>query len=143
MLSGAVVLLNIFLICAASEAGRHGRSWQQWKLSHNREYDNSQEETFRRATWEHNMQKINSHNHLYRRGLKSYEMKMNHFGDMDWNEFKKVHFSEPLRQIINVSVRRQKARTTDDDSENFDWRALPHVISPVQNQVGPSLPCVK
>ncbi|XP_010179574.1 PREDICTED: cathepsin S-like isoform X2 [Mesitornis unicolor] len=56
--------------------------WQLWKKTHGKEYRHEKEEGDRRATWERNLRLVTLHNLEHSLGLHSYELGMNHLGDM-------------------------------------------------------------
>ncbi|OXB51716.1 UNVERIFIED_CONTAM: hypothetical protein H355_009218 [Colinus virginianus] len=56
--------------------------WQLWKKTHGKEYRHQGEEEERRATWERNLRLVTLHNLEHSMGLHSYELGMNHMGDM-------------------------------------------------------------
>uniref|UniRef100_H3CKZ4 Cathepsin K n=1 Tax=Tetraodon nigroviridis TaxID=99883 RepID=H3CKZ4_TETNG len=60
--------------------------WSQWKLTHRREYGSQNEEAIRRAVWEKNMHVVEAHNQEAALGMHSYELAMNHLGDMTSEE---------------------------------------------------------
>ncbi|KAF1519000.1 UNVERIFIED_CONTAM: Cathepsin S, partial [Eudyptes robustus] len=60
--------------------------WQLWKKTYGREYRHEKEEGDRRATWERNLRLVMLHNLEHSLGLHSYELGMNHLGDMTSEE---------------------------------------------------------
>ncbi|XP_058504544.1 cathepsin K-like [Solea solea] len=56
--------------------------WEQWKLTHGKEYNGQGEEGIRRAIWEKNMHMIEAHNKEAALGIHSFTMGMNHLGDL-------------------------------------------------------------
>nr|AEI61876.1 cathepsin K [Gadus morhua] len=60
--------------------------WDQWKITHRRDYNGLDEEGIRRAVWEKNSRMIAAHNEEAALGMHSYEMGMNHLGDMTSEE---------------------------------------------------------
>lgn len=56
--------------------------WQLWKKAHGKEYRHQAEEGQRRATWEKNLRLVMLHNLEHSLGLHSYQLGMNHMGDM-------------------------------------------------------------
>ncbi|XP_050768403.1 cathepsin S isoform X2 [Gymnogyps californianus] len=56
--------------------------WQLWKKTYGKEYRHEKEEGDRRATWERNLRLVTLHNLEHSLGLHSYELGMNHLGDM-------------------------------------------------------------
>ncbi|XP_038550356.1 cathepsin K-like [Micropterus salmoides] len=79
------------LLLAASALGRLDEAsmdiqWEQWKVTHMKEYNGLDEEGIRRAIWEKNMRMIEAHNEEAALGIHSYELGMNHLGDMTSEE---------------------------------------------------------
>ncbi|NXT24209.1 CATS protein, partial [Syrrhaptes paradoxus] len=60
--------------------------WQLWKKTYGREYHHEKEEGERRTTWERNLRLVTLHNLEHSLGLHSYELGMNHLGDMTSEE---------------------------------------------------------
>ena len=58
--------------------------WQAWKITHKKTYADEGEETMRRLIWQENLEFIVKHNLEHQRGLHSYRLGMNAFGDMVW-----------------------------------------------------------
>uniref|UniRef100_A0A3B4G0K9 Cathepsin K-like n=1 Tax=Pundamilia nyererei TaxID=303518 RepID=A0A3B4G0K9_9CICH len=75
------------LLLATSALGRFDEysldaQWEEWKSTHRKEYNGLGEEGIRRAIWEKNMRMIEAHNEEAALGIHSFEMGMNHLGDM-------------------------------------------------------------
>ena len=70
------------------------KEWQSWKTFHGKSYDSHQEETFRMKVFVENSRLIAKHNSEFARGLHSYTLKMNMFGDMLPWEIKGKFFSK-------------------------------------------------
>ncbi|XP_076610426.1 cathepsin S-like isoform X1 [Chaetodon auriga] len=66
-----------------SELDRH---WELWKKIHNKIYSHQIEELGRRRIWEENLEMINIHNLETSLGLHTYELAMNHLGDLTTEE---------------------------------------------------------
>lgn len=60
--------------------------WEAYKLSHGKTYGKV-EEAFRLKVFAENKHAIAKHNQLFSQGLRSFTMKMNHFGDLLHHEF--------------------------------------------------------
>ncbi|XP_061674392.1 cathepsin S-like [Syngnathoides biaculeatus] len=60
--------------------------WELWKRAHNKVYSHQVEESGRRQIWEKNLQMINFHNLETTLGLHTYELAMNHLGDLTGEE---------------------------------------------------------
>ncbi|KAM6899547.1 uncharacterized protein FYW49_017627 [Xenentodon cancila] len=62
------------------------RHWNLWKKMHNKVYSQQVEELGRRRIWEENLEMINVHNLETSLGMHSYELAMNHLGDLTFEE---------------------------------------------------------
>ncbi|XP_074470156.1 cathepsin S-like [Sebastes fasciatus] len=60
--------------------------WALWKKMHNKVYSHQIEELGRRRIWEENLEMINVHNLETSLGLHTYELAMNHLGDLTTEE---------------------------------------------------------
>ncbi|XP_040908701.1 cathepsin S-like [Toxotes jaculatrix] len=67
----------------SSELDRH---WELWKTVHKKVYSHQIEEMGRRRIWEENLEMINVHNLEASLGLHTYELAMNHLGDLTSEE---------------------------------------------------------
>ncbi|XP_029918964.1 cathepsin S-like [Myripristis murdjan] len=62
------------------------RHWELWKKMHDKVYSEPIEEFGRRRIWEENLEMINVHNLEVSLGMHTYELAMNHLGDMTTEE---------------------------------------------------------
>uniref|UniRef100_A0A3P9MD48 Cathepsin K n=1 Tax=Oryzias latipes TaxID=8090 RepID=A0A3P9MD48_ORYLA len=60
--------------------------WEEWKMTHTKEYITVEEEGIRRAIWEKNLRMIEAHNQEAALGMHTYTLGMNQFGDMTQEE---------------------------------------------------------
>jgi cathepsin L len=108
--------------------------WAAFKMEHGREYGLS-EEPQRKQIFVENVKKIEMHNYLHSKGLKSYTLGINQFADMDSAEFaklmngyrgrvKQIHYSASTYLSPNIEM-------TLPDS--VDWRTKGYV-TPVKDQ---------
>ncbi|XP_062394838.1 cathepsin K-like [Sardina pilchardus] len=86
ILCGSVLLVVGSVLVHATHNPALDTAWEDWKSTHQREYFILGEEAIRRTIWEKNMQLIEAHNQEYELGIHSYELGMNHLGDMTREE---------------------------------------------------------
>jgi len=108
-------------------------SWETFKRIHGKQY-NTEDELFRRSTFESNLVKINNHNLKHDLGLESFRLGANRFADLTNSEFR------ALRQpSFNATSLRQSVLTLTPPSavdtlpDSVDWREK-HFVTPVENQ---------
>ncbi|KAM4664647.1 cathepsin K-like [Discoglossus pictus] len=106
--------------------------WDLWKRSHLKQYNSELDELKRRLIWEKNLKFITAHNLEHSQGLHTYELAMNHLGDLTSEEV--------VRQMTGLKVppNHQPNNTYDPDwtvriPEYIDYRKRGYV-TPVQNQ---------
>ncbi|NWH18549.1 CATK protein, partial [Grus americana] len=56
--------------------------WNLWKKTYGKQYNGEVDEVARRLIWEKNLKYINSHNLEHALGIHTFELAMNHLGDM-------------------------------------------------------------
>ncbi|XP_041962384.1 cathepsin K-like isoform X1 [Alosa sapidissima] len=86
ILCGSVLLVVGSVLVHATHNPALDAAWEDWKSTHQREYFGWGEMAIRRTIWETNMQLIEAHNQEYELGIHSYELGMNHLGDMTIEE---------------------------------------------------------
>jgi len=82
------LLLSIALTLTLEDV--FNSEWEMFKKTYNKSYSNSSEEHFRKKVFLGNLHHINGHNLKAINGYKSYQLKMNAFGDMLNYEFVKI-----------------------------------------------------
>ncbi|XP_062394836.1 cathepsin K [Sardina pilchardus] len=110
------------------------KEWEQWRATHEKEYNGLGEEAIRRTIWEKNMQLIEAHNQEYELGIHSYELGMNHLGDMTTEEIseKMMGLQVPLYRDPNNTFTAEP-RDLQRLPKSVDYRKLGYV-TPVKNQ---------
>ncbi|XP_021071408.1 cathepsin R-like isoform X1 [Mus pahari] len=99
--------------------------WHDWKKQYEKSYT-MEEEGLRRAVWEENMRMIKLHNWENSLGKNDYTMKMNEFGDLTAEEFRKMMNNFPLRSHRKGKIIRK--RSVGDVLPKFvDWRKKGYV----------------
>uniref|UniRef100_A0A8B9LJK0 Cathepsin L.1 n=1 Tax=Astyanax mexicanus TaxID=7994 RepID=A0A8B9LJK0_ASTMX len=101
------VLLAIAALVAVARTAsisQEDLEFHGWKMKFGKSYDSEEEESQRKMTWLTNRKLVLEHNMLADQGLKSYRLDMNHFADMDNQEYQ-ARFKSCL-----VSYNRTKPR---------------------------------
>nr|XP_057908767.1 cathepsin K [Doryrhamphus excisus]XP_057908768.1 cathepsin K [Doryrhamphus excisus]XP_057908769.1 cathepsin K [Doryrhamphus excisus] len=107
--------------------------WEQWKMTHGREYNGLDEEGIRRAIWEKNMLMIEAHNQEAALGIHTYELAMNHLGDMTSEEVVDKMMG------LQVPMNRDRGFTMEVDKQDYrlpkslDYRKK-GMVTPVKDQ---------
>ncbi|XP_070768612.1 cathepsin K [Enoplosus armatus] len=126
------------LLLAASALGHLDEAlldgqWEQWKVTHTKEYNGLDEEGIRRAVWEKNMRMIEAHNQEAALGMHSYELGMNHLGDMTTEEVAE----KMTGLLIPMTHERSFTMALDDNvsklPKSVDYRKK-GLVTPVKNQ---------
>ncbi|XP_064416622.1 cathepsin S-like [Latimeria chalumnae] len=95
--------------------------WDLWKKTHLKQYNSEDEELSRRLTWEKNLKFITVHNLEHSLGMHSYEVGMNHMGDMTSEEVaaKLTGLRPPPPQKRNTTF---TVSSKGDLPKSVDWR---------------------
>uniref|UniRef100_A0A3P8RRC4 Cathepsin K n=1 Tax=Amphiprion percula TaxID=161767 RepID=A0A3P8RRC4_AMPPE len=106
MLSCVCVLLLAATALGHLDEAALDTQWEVWKMTHRREYNGLDEEGIRKAIWEKNMRMIEAHNQEAALGIHSYELGMNHLGDMTSEEVveKMTGLQTPLNPDRNFNM---------------------------------------
>lgn len=101
-----------------------------WAQKYGRVYGSPSESDHRFGIWSLNKQFIDLHNEKFKLGLTSYDLELNHFADLSWEEFKaRFLWTQPQDcSATGPKVPRSKAPPT-----YVDWRTK-NVITKVKNQ---------
>ncbi|XP_053182262.1 cathepsin K-like [Scomber japonicus] len=133
MLPCVCVLLLVASALAHLDEATLDAQWEQWKVTHRKEYNGLDEEGIRRAIWEKNARMIEAHNEEAALGIHSYEMGMNHLGDMTSEEV--VEKMTGLQVPMNSD--RSFTMSLDDKvsklPKSIDYRRK-GMVTPVKNQ---------
>ncbi|XP_078411792.1 procathepsin L-like [Cetorhinus maximus] len=109
-------------------------AWLNWKSFHSKAYTED-EENYRRMVWEKNLKLIELHNLEHSMGKHSFQLGMNHFGDLTAEEFRQFMNQPHLFEMKN-STRKEHASTRPKPfrlPQSVDWRVKGYV-TPVKNQ---------
>ena len=108
--------------------------WEAFKLRHGKQYDNTQEESFRKKVFMENKRMIAKHNQRAANGLHSYEVAMNKYGDMLHHEF--VAIMNGFKPNLTAERQNGSAFLTPHNivlPKSVDWRDEGYV-TPVKDQ---------
>ncbi|XP_042297088.1 cathepsin S [Sceloporus undulatus] len=109
------------------------RHWELWKGKYSKEYPNEKEEGGRRMIWEKNLQFIMLHNLEHSLGLHSYELGMNHLGDMTSEEVTALMTGMKTSPSQNLNSTLYRPRQGVRAPVTVDWREK-GCVTDVKNQ---------
>ncbi|KAL1517144.1 hypothetical protein ABEB36_000949 [Hypothenemus hampei] len=121
-----------FFATVTSSSFVYNEEWINFKNVHNISYRNAEHELNRLKIFEENLQKIQQHNILYERGLKSYKLGITPFADLTSQEFRGIlnlkhrNSQRKGRQLFQVSHNRKLP-------SSIDWRQM-GAVTPVKDQ---------
>uniref|UniRef100_M3XZ39 Cathepsin K n=4 Tax=Mustelinae TaxID=169418 RepID=M3XZ39_MUSPF len=108
--------------------------WELWKKTYGKQYNNKVDEISRRLIWEKNLKHISIHNLEASLGVHTYELAMNHLGDMTSEEV--------VQKMTGLKVPPSHSRSNDSlyipdwesrAPDSIDYRKKGYV-TPVKNQ---------
>ncbi|XP_062888514.1 procathepsin L-like isoform X1 [Mobula hypostoma] len=132
LLSVTLLAVLLAVVAASSIDPALNEDWEKWKLLHEKQYT-EEEEIVRRMVWEKNFRFIEYHNLEYMKGKHTYDLKMNHFGDLTLEEFNKLMNGFRLPKSRNSTEHLLKFRESVEIPQEIDWREKGYV-TPVKNQ---------
>ncbi|XP_068613083.1 cathepsin K [Brachionichthys hirsutus] len=127
-----VLLLAASALARLDEASLDSQ-WEQWKATQGREYNGLGEEELRRAVWEKNLRMIDAHNAEAALGMHSYELAMNHLGDMTSEEVSEKMTGLLVPTDPDRSFTEALSDRVGKLPESVDYRKR-NMVTPVKNQ---------
>ncbi|XP_053387369.1 procathepsin L-like [Mercenaria mercenaria] len=128
------VIVALIAFAAAARMAKFNpaldNEWLEYKNFHNKNYQYGEEFT-RRAIWEKNLDYIKQHNLEADRGVHTFWLGMNEFGDMTNEEFVRVMNGYKMATKTNGTAYLPPSHVSLPDS--VDWRKEGYV-TPVKNQ---------
>ncbi|KAL7873632.1 hypothetical protein AOLI_G00127030 [Acnodon oligacanthus] len=80
----------VVVVAGGASVSLEDLEFNTWKLNFGKRYGSVEEESQRKMTWLNNLKLVLEHNRLADQGLKSYRLSMNHFADMDNQEYQQM-----------------------------------------------------
>ncbi|KAM4690474.1 cathepsin S-like [Rhinophrynus dorsalis] len=129
-----VVLLALLMSAHCAPDPKLDNHWKLWVNKHQKSYKNPEEEITRRAIWEETLNFITVHNLEYSLGLQSYEVGMNHLGDMTGEEVSTMMAGdiEPNDSMFNFTEAPTELFNTEVPY-SIDWRTK-NCVTKVKDQ---------
>ncbi|KAM9309803.1 cathepsin K [Pholidichthys leucotaenia] len=133
MLSCACLLLLAASALAHLDEVSLDSQWEQWKSTHQKEYNGLGEEAIRRTIWEKNLRMIEAHNQEAALDIHSFEMGMNHLGDMTSEEVaeKMTGLQVPMSRDGSFTVALDGRLSRIPKSVDYRKKGM---VSPVKDQ---------
>ncbi|XP_041098477.1 procathepsin L-like [Polyodon spathula] len=133
--------LSLFSLCLAVASAAPSLDpllddhWHLWKNWHSKKY-HEKEEGWRRMVWEKNLRKIELHNLEHSLGKHSYQLGMNHFGDMTNEEFRQLMNGYKYKKSVERKFHGSLFLEPNflEAPQQVDWREKGYV-TPVKDQV--------
>ncbi|XP_042345510.1 cathepsin S-like [Plectropomus leopardus] len=122
MMLGGLLLVSMCVRAAGMLDSRLDIHWELWKKTHEKKYQNEVEDLRRRELWEKNLQLITMHNLEASMGLHTYDLSMNHMGDLTPEEM--VQFYTALSPPTDIQRAPSAFTGTSgaDVPDTMDWR---------------------
>ncbi len=111
------------------------KEWNLYKISHSKTYKSDDEELRRFNIWKSNLDFIKKHNQDADKGLHTFWVKMNKFGDLTAREFSKIYngYNSSLRTSFTGSKYVHVYNSNYQVPDSVDWRTQGYV-TPVKDQ---------
>ncbi|XP_028986038.1 cathepsin S, ortholog2, tandem duplicate 1 [Betta splendens] len=129
LMLASLLLASLSLGAAAQFDSRLDVHWMLWKKTHGRQYHSEVEDVRRRELWEKNLLLITVHNLEASMGLHTYELGMNHMGDLTTEEI--LQSFATLSSVDGVQMAPASSVGASDVSvpDTIDWRTRGCVTS--------------
>lgn len=108
--------------------------WNSFKDTHGKTYE-PEEEEMRRKIYETNMKKIDLHNYLYGKGMRSFTLGENEYTDLEHHEFVSIMngYRRDTNDMYHDNSTYMSPLVTLTIPDDVDWRTEGYV-TPVKNQ---------
>ncbi|XP_026139808.1 cathepsin S-like [Carassius auratus] len=123
----------LFAVCCSAALAHFNTNldqhWELWKKTHNKIYSSKVEELGRRELWERNVELITLHNLEASMGLHSYDLGMNHMGDMTTEEILQTLATTRVPPGFKRQASEFVASPGASVPDSLDWREKGYVSS--------------
>ena len=123
--------LKLFAVLLLATSAFASKAFSRYQYDFGKTYSSEEELATRRAIFEANVKKINEHNAKFAKGEETYEMGINQFTDMTYEEFSNTVLMEP-RDSEHVEVMQSK-KVESSAPDAWDWRDE-GILNPVKDQ---------
>ncbi|XP_036449122.1 cathepsin L1-like [Colossoma macropomum] len=131
-----LTLTALVVVAGAASVSLEDVEFHAWKLKFGKSYGSVEEESRRKMIWLDNRKLVQEHNMLADQGIKSYRLGLNHFADMDNQEFQ-AGFGSCLGSFNMTKAHSAPAHIRQAGDANLpnsvDWRNKGYVTQ-VKNQ---------
>ncbi|XP_035463881.1 cathepsin S, ortholog2, tandem duplicate 1 isoform X2 [Scophthalmus maximus] len=122
LMLASLLLVSLCVGAAAMLDSRLDDHWELWKETHGKKYANEVEDVGRRELWEKNLMLITMHNLEASMGLHTYDLGMNHMGDLTAEEIMQSYATLSPPADIQRAPSPFAGASGADVPATVDWR---------------------
>ncbi|XP_034466253.1 cathepsin S, ortholog2, tandem duplicate 1 isoform X1 [Hippoglossus hippoglossus] len=129
LMLASLLLVSLCVQAAAMLDGRLDVHWELWKKTQGKTYPDEVEDVRRRELWEENLMLITKHNLEASMGLHTYDLSMNHMGDLTTEEIMQSFATLTPPAHIQRAPSPFEGASGADVPDSVDWRLRGWVTS--------------
>ncbi|KAL3064852.1 hypothetical protein OYC64_000973 [Pagothenia borchgrevinki] len=122
LMLGSLLLVFLCVGAAAKFESQLDDLWELWKKTHEKKYTDEVEDMHRRELWEKNLMLISMHNLEASMGLHTYDLSMNHMGDLTAEEILQSHAMLTPPNCIQREPLAFRGALGAKAPDTMDWR---------------------
>merc|ERR1719147_478875 len=127
-----LLLSSLPLLCVLGHPD-YSDTWEEFKTKYGKEYENQEEDDYRRGVWGGNVENIISHNLDTQNGVYLYSLGENEYADLTTDEI--ITYMNGLDSQRKPPVEGKTLDVSPEDlPEAVDWRTNGSIVTPVKNQ---------